>query len=192
MDIIYVPIKDLSPASYNPRQIKENDFKHLKDGLNEFDFVEPIVVNSNKDRKNTIIGGHQRIKAAEALGLKTVPVFYIDLTEDKERKLNIKLNKNTGDWDWDILENEFEIADLIDFGFEEKDFLGVDILELPELPDGDKEEYQNMTFTLHDEQVEIITSAIEKYKKGDEFKCLETFGNESSNGNALYGLITGK
>ena len=114
-------IDDLIFAEYNPRQLSKEQFKYLKDSISRFGLVDPIIINKNKDRKNIIIGGHQRTKVAKAMGIKDVPCLEIDLTYDKERELNVRLNKNTGDWDYDLLANNFDIEELHDWGFDEKD-----------------------------------------------------------------------
>lgn len=95
MEIQQVKIKDLKNAEYNPRKISDFDLKALKNSIKEFGFVEPVVANKN----NQVIGGHQRVKAAQALGIESVPVFYIDLPAEKEKILNLALNRIHGDWD---------------------------------------------------------------------------------------------
>ena len=80
-----------------------------------------IIVNKNKERKNIIVGGHQRVKVAKDMKIEVVPVLEIDLTYEKERELNIRLNKHTGEWDMDNLANFFDMEDLIDWGFDEGD-----------------------------------------------------------------------
>lgn len=122
MKIETVKIKDLKHAEYNPRRLTEKQFNDIKSSLEEFGFVDPVVVNRNKERMNVIVGGHQRVKTWQKMGNKDVPVFYVDLPLEKERELNIRLNKNSGEWDWDKLANEFDAADLIDWGFELDDF----------------------------------------------------------------------
>ena len=107
--IIQKQIDDLIFAEYNPRQLSDDQYKHLKESIDRFGVVDPIIINKNKDRKNTIIGGHQRVKVARTMGIKEVPCVEIDLDYDKERELNVRLNKNTGDWDFDILNEAFEI-----------------------------------------------------------------------------------
>ena len=123
-NIIQKPIDDLIFAEYNPRQLSDDQYKHLKDSISRFGLVDPIIINKNKDRKNTIIGGHQRVKVARTMGIDKVPCVEIDLTYDKEKELNVRLNKNTGSWDFDILANTFDIDELIDFGFDEKELVG--------------------------------------------------------------------
>ena len=124
MEIEKVKIAELKPAGYNPRQISEKDFEQLKKSLAEFEAVEPAVVNKHKGRENIIIGGHQRIKAAKALCWETYPCYFVDLPEEKERELNIRLNRG-GEWDFDKLANEFDLEFLTEVGFDERE-LGID------------------------------------------------------------------
>ena len=139
-NIIQKPIDDLIFAEYNPRQLSDKQYKNLKDSISRFGLVDPIIVNKNKDRKNIIIGGHQRIKVARTMGISEVPCLYIDLPYEKERELNVRLNKNTGEWDFDILANTFDIDELIEFGFEEKELVGKDKDEViePEIEIGEE------------------------------------------------------
>lgn len=83
-------------APYNPRQITDHDFEALRRSLTEFGAVEPVVCNR---RTNRIVGGHQRVKAALAEGFETLPVWWVDLSEEQERTLNLALNRVHGDWD---------------------------------------------------------------------------------------------
>ena len=122
MKIIEKKIIDLIDAEYNPRQLTEKQYEDLEQSIDKFGFVDPIIVNKNKDRKNVVIGGHQRIKIAKRMGINKVPCVELDLSLDQEKELNIRLNKNTGEWDWDELANHFEVKDLIDWGFDEKTF----------------------------------------------------------------------
>ena len=119
--IIHREINTLIFAEYNPRQLTKDQYQNLKDSISRFGLVDPIIVNSNKDRKNIIVGGHQRVKVAKDMDIEYVPVLEVDLTYEKERELNIRLNKNTGEWDMDILANNFEIEELIGFGFDEEE-----------------------------------------------------------------------
>lgn len=70
------------------------------------------------DRKNTIVGGHQRVKVWQSIGNTTVPTVEVNLSLKEEQELNIRLNRNQGEFDFDILANMFEVEDLIDWGFE--------------------------------------------------------------------------
>jgi len=119
--IIQRDIDSLIFAEYNPRQLTKPQYQQLKDSIQRFGLVDPVIINKNKDRKNIIIGGHQRCKVAMDLEIKKIPCIEIDLTHERERELNIRLNKNTGGWDYDILANMFEMEELQDWGFDEKE-----------------------------------------------------------------------
>ena len=129
--IIHRDINSLIFAEYNPRQLTKDQYQNLKDSISRFGLVDPIIVNSNKDRKNIIVGGHQRVKVAKDMDIEFVPVLEVDLTYDKERELNIRLNANTGEWDTDILANMFELDELQDWGFDDID-LKIDDIDLDE------------------------------------------------------------
>jgi hypothetical protein len=121
MDVINVKINKLNPAEYNPRNLTDEQKDNIKKSLDEFGFVNPLVVNSNPDRQNIVIGGHQRLKVAQELGYDEVPVVYIDLSEAQERELNIRLNRNTGEWDLDSLAKHFTKGQLDDWGFDDEE-----------------------------------------------------------------------
>ena len=101
-------VEKLINAEYNPRVLKEHQFKQLKDSIERFGLVDPILVNVNKDRHGIIIGGHQRTFVAQKLGMKTIPAIELDLTLEKEKELNIRMNKNQGEWDYESLANHFD------------------------------------------------------------------------------------
>jgi DNA modification methylase len=111
-------IKDLKPAEYNPRQSTEKQENKLKQSLEKFGVVEPIIVNENEDRKNIIVGGHFRVRELKKLGYKEVDCVLVNLSIQDEKELNIRLNANTGEWDWDLLANEFEDFELTEWGLE--------------------------------------------------------------------------
>lgn len=126
MKIVTKDISELIWAEYNPRQLTQDQFKNLKDSITRFGIVDPIIINNNPDRTNIVIGGHQRIKIAEKIGINEIPCVELNLTLDKERELNVRLNKNTGEWDWDILANQFDLEDLQEWGFDEDELVGFD------------------------------------------------------------------
>tara|TARA_R110002020_G_scaffold467135_1_gene690414 strand:- start:52 stop:1233 length:1182 start_codon:yes stop_codon:yes gene_type:complete len=110
-------ISDLIRAEYNPRKITKVQILELKEGLDEFGLVTPIVVNELQERYNVIIGGHQRLKILEDLGYTEVDCSIVSLPLNKERKLNIKLNKNGGSFDNDLLKEYFDYEELTEWGF---------------------------------------------------------------------------
>jgi len=115
------PIGALIFAEYNPRQLTKDQYKGLRDSIERFGLVDPIIVNKHKDRKNIVVGGHQRIRIAQDLGFKKIPCVEVDLDPDMERELNIRLNRNTGEWDWDALANYFDVGELTEWGFTNDD-----------------------------------------------------------------------
>lgn len=174
----------------NPRLIKDDKFKKLVQSIKDFPEmlnIRPIVVNTDM----VILGGNMRYKACKEAGLKEVPIIITDLSEDKQREFLIKDNTSGGEWNWEVLANEWDNEELESWGLELVGF-DVDAEDYGEdfsLKDGDKEPFQQMTFTLADEQAEQIKNAISDIKSTDEYKYCETLGNENSNGNALYLII---
>lgn len=121
MKIVNRKIKDLIRAEYNPRELTKDQYNHLKDSLLRFGVVDPVIVNKHPDRDNIIIGGHQRSKVWEDMGNESIPTVELSLTLDKEKELNVRLNKNTGQFDMDMLANHFDTSDLLEWGFDEND-----------------------------------------------------------------------
>ncbi len=117
-------INSLIFAEYNPRQLTTEQHQNLKDSIQRFGIVDPIIVNKNKSRENIIVGGHQRVRVAKSMNITEVPVLEIDLSYEKEKELNVRLNKNTGEWDFDTLANNFEIESLKEWGFLDTDLDG--------------------------------------------------------------------
>ena len=128
MIIEKVNLKDVILPDYNPRKIDKETFEKLKKSLEEFGYVEPIIVNK---RNMHVVGGNQRVKALKELGIKEIEAVIVDLDEKKEKTLNIALNKITGEWDFEKLEAVLkEIEDNVELtGFSEKELnkLFVDI-----------------------------------------------------------------
>ncbi|MDF2911217.1 MAG: methylase family protein [Sporolactobacillus laevolacticus] len=99
MIIKKIPVSKINPALYNPRidlQAGDSDFERLKRSLDAFGYVEPLVWN---ERTGNLVGGHQRFKILKASGHTEIDVSVVNLDLDKEKALNIALNKISGDWD---------------------------------------------------------------------------------------------
>ena len=99
-EIENVPIDELRPDPANPRRISDDELESLTRSIREFGLVDPIIA---RREDKTVIGGHQRLVAARRLGLETVPVVYVDLSQEQARLLNIALNKISGTWDNELL-----------------------------------------------------------------------------------------
>jgi hypothetical protein len=108
-------ISDLIPAPYNPRQSTAKQEKHLKESLEKFGLVEPIIFNK---QTGYIVGGHFRVRELKKLGIKEIECVIVDLNEADEKELNIRLNANTGGWDWDTLANDWDVVDLEAWGLD--------------------------------------------------------------------------
>lgn len=122
LQIVSVGIDDLHPAEYNPRTWNDTQMDRVADSIRIHGFVDPVIVNGATHRKNTIIGGHLRWHAARKLKHKTVPVVYVDIPDiEQEKSLNLRLNRSTGEWDYEKLKN-FDIALLENVGFDDGDF----------------------------------------------------------------------
>lgn len=116
-------ISDLKPAPYNPRQSTEKQEKKLQESLKKFGVVEPIIFNK---QTGYIVGGHFRVRELKKLGYKEVECVIVDLSEEDEKELNIRLNANTGEWNWEELANEWDSEKLEEWGLDVPDF-GADV-----------------------------------------------------------------
>lgn len=143
------PIEQLKPAEYNPRQATSKEYADLKRSIQEFGLVDPVIANEHGGRENIIIGGHFRVRVAKDMGIKTVPVVFVDLDEDREKMLNLRLNRNTGSWDWDALAS-FEKELLLDVGFSETE------LDVKLTGEADIEPEVRFTEELHEEQNYVV------------------------------------
>jgi len=120
----------LISSDYNPRKKLEGVAKEqLKTSIERFGVVEPIVVNNASSRQNIVIGGHQRLYVLMEQGAKEVPVFYVTIDDlEKEKELNLRLNRNQGEWDFEKL-SSFDVSMLKEIGFSD---LEIGKLPIPE------------------------------------------------------------
>ena len=166
-------------------------FAKLEAQYKEFGFLNPIIT----DGENGIVAGHGRVMAAKKLGLKELPCIDAShLTETQRRAYIIADNKIAinSDWDTEMLRVEFDELKEADFDLELTGFSLDEIselefdsdceIEMPELNDGDKEPFQQKTFTLHDEQAAVVDDAVTLARTNP---LADTGLNENSNGNAL-------
>ncbi len=123
--IHHVAVTDLKAADYNPRIHRPEAIATLKESITRFGLVDPVIANSALNRKNVLIGGHMRLKAAKELGFKEIPVVYVTIPDpEKEKELNLRLNRNVGDWDYALLKN-LDPTFLTDIGFDNNDLSGI-------------------------------------------------------------------
>ena len=182
-------LAELTPYAGNAKKHDSTQIANVAESIKQFGFVQPIVI----DRDGVIVIGHCRALAAKKLGMNEVPCVCVDdLTPEQVNALRIVDNKsNESEWDFDILPDELADLDFgnfdFDFGLEDEgedyspDEFGDDFT----LPDGNKPEICQMTFTLHQRQKELIEYAISAVKDN----VTETFGNTNGNGNALYEVV---
>lgn len=140
LSVVYVSISQLKPATYNPRKWNQAQTEALTGSIKRYGLVDPLLANSAPSRKDVLIGGHFRLKVAKDLGYKEVPVVYISIPDlEREKELNIRLNKNVGEFDFDLLK-EFDEAFLVGLGFSSEeidDVFGIE--DTPEQFDLQKE-----------------------------------------------------
>ncbi|MEK7607741.1 MAG: DNA methyltransferase [Patescibacteria group bacterium] len=157
IQIEHISIDLLKPAEYNPRKWDRQAEEQLKESIRRYGVVDPLLVNSAEERKNIVIGGHFRLSVIKGLGFKEVPVVYINIPDiEKEKELNIRLNKNTGEFDWDILAT-FDETFLSSVGFSSEDL--DDIFAIEETPE---------QFDLEKELKKLNITEI-KIQKGDVY-----------------------
>lgn len=171
----YRAISELNELEGNPRTIKKDDFERLKKSLQDNqDYFEarPIIL-SDRTGKLVIIAGNQRYKAAKAIGMTEVPTVLLSgLSEEREREIVIRDNVENGEWDMDILANEWDTTDLKEWGAEinwnEQNIADNDEIELDELSDEmelkiklSSEDYRKVVDALRDID-ENLSEAIKK------------------------------
>lgn len=148
MKVEFVKVTELKPSVYNPRKWDEKTLSDMEESIKRFGLCDPLIVNSAEERKNIVIGGHLRLHvASKKLGYEEVPVVYLNLPDiEKENELNLRLNKNLGQWDEELL-RAFDTSLLLDVGFtpDELDFLFDDVLEVSEDDFNVQEELEKIT-----------------------------------------------
>ena len=174
----------------------------MNKSLSKFGAGRSILI----DKNNRIIAGNKTAEEFAEIGLENIQIVEtdgktliavrrndIDLDSPEGREFALADNqtaKTNIDFDFELIETEIDKETQIEWGFDndsvsDSDEFGTDFI----LPDGDKAPFQQMTFTLADEQAEQIKNAIADIKATEEYKYCETLGNENSNGNALYLII---
>lgn len=190
-------LKDLKQDKRNYRKHNDRNITLIRKSVDEAGLGRSIVI----DKNNEIIAGNglvsaiskdTPIKVIETTGDELVVVKRTDLdtNDDKRKKLAVMDNSSSdnSEFNLELLSEDFDSVQLEDMGID-IDSIEDSEIGMPELPNGDKEPFQQITFTLADEQAEKVKEAIEKVKKSENYKFVDTMGNENSNGNALYCLV---
>ena len=158
LKIEHVSIDLLKPCDYNPRRWNAEAAKDLKNSITKYGIVDPLLVNSAPARKGIVIGGHFRLSVIKELGYTEVPVVYINIPDiEKEKELNIRLNRNVGEFNWDLLAKfDEKFLSMTGFTSEELD----DIFAVEETPE---------QFDLQKELAKLNITTID-IKKGDVWR----------------------
>lgn len=185
LQVVYKRLDEIKPYENNPR-LNDDAVEPVANSIKEFGFKVPIVV----DKDGVIVAGHTRYKAAQKLGLESVPCLVADDLSPEQIKAFRLADNKTGelaDWDFNMLGEE--LGELDDFNMERFGFdegvTGDGFSDDFTLPDGDKSEFCQMAFHVHQRQKELIEYACKQVK--DE--VTETFGNPNENGNELYEVV---
>lgn len=147
LKIEQVKVSSLKASAYNPRKWDDKVISDMTESINRFGLCDPIIVNGAISRKNIVIGGHLRLHVAKKLGFEEVPVVYLNISDiDKEKELNLRLNRNLGDWDEELLK-AFDVNLLLDVGFttDELNFRFDDVLNIVDDDFNVKEELEKIT-----------------------------------------------
>ena len=148
-----VKLSEIKINPNNPRLIKDDKFKKLVQSVKDFPEmleIRPIVVNADM----VVLGGNMRLKACKEAGIKEVPIIIADnLTEDQQREFLIKDNVSGGEWDWEVLANEWDSEQLEEWGLDVSNF---DIKEESDDLSNDFETNFRIEIVLNDEKTQEL------------------------------------
>jgi len=191
--LVRYKIKDIKESYYNPRVMTEIEKGKLRTSIKEFGVVQNIIVNI---RNNYVVGGNQRLQVLKELGYKEVDVVEVDLDDEKEKMLNLALNKVSGDWDYvkleELFKEEFSADNLNLSGFDDfeiKALLNTDIED-----DFDVEDIENKDSTVETKNnkiSEVYLCEISFKKKEDAEEFLKGIGIENYEFTGLIKSING-
>lgn len=189
MNIVEKNITELKEYENNPRN-NDGAVEAVADSIKNFGFKVPIIIDSN----NIIVAGHTRLKAAQRLGLSSVPCIVADDLTDEQIKAYRLADNKTGElaeWDFEMLEKELSELTAFDvdmslYGFDEtifEDGFSTDF----ELPDDDKPQTRTITLSLCEEQYNIAMACIDYVTEND--LIVHDFGNNNKKSNALFEAV---
>lgn len=166
LNIKYVPISSLHPADYNPRKWSKEAVKQLQESIKRYGVVDPLIVNSAPHRRGIVIGGHFRLSVIKELGVKEAPVVFLNIPNiDREKELNLRLNKNTGEFDWNLLAN-FSEDFLADIGFSSEELDEI----FPEEENPEQFDLEKELKKLEIEKIEVRPGDV--YEIGPNFRLM--------------------
>ena len=158
LKVVQVDISQIKPSTYNPRKWSQSAIDQLTESIKRFGIVDALICNSAKGRENVLVGGHFRLAVAKKLGYKEIPVVYVNIPDiERERELNVRLNKNVGEFDLSLLA-EFDESFLESVGFSSEEL--DEVFEIDENPE---------EFNIKHELAKLKIDKI-KMKKGEKTK----------------------
>lgn len=184
-----VPVEELVPDPANARKHDDANLTAIRASLRVYGQRKPVVVNK---RNGVVEAGNGTLAAAISLKWTHVAAVYVDDDPSTAAGFSIADNRSAelADWDTDALDKllreidtgDEDLQEMLSKLAEDHDMFDMAEVEPPELASGDRDPFQQMTFTLHDSQVETIKTAMERAKSAGSF---DGYPNENSNGNAL-------
>jgi ParB family chromosome partitioning protein len=191
LEITYREASLLVPYDKNAKIHEEDQIDQIAASIKEFGFTNPILL----DGDNGVIAGHGRLRAAQKMGMEQVPTVELSHLSEAQKRAYIladnRLAEVNTSWDFDLVSIELNALQADGFEIEltgfDDGFLIEDVPEtdFPSLNSDDREPFQQMAFTVHDEQKTIVDDALMKARTRPE---IDTGMNENSNGNALAAI----
>jgi hypothetical protein len=122
LKFIYRNIDELISPDYNPRKASAKEEEDIKTSIRKYGFIDPVIVNVHPDRKNIMVGGNRRVKVYKEMGGTEVPTVEVSIGDiEREKELNLRLNKNTGSWDESKYVGNFTKEMMLSVGFKESE-----------------------------------------------------------------------
>lgn len=158
MEIIIAPISKIKMNPNNPRVIRDDKFKKLVKSINDLPEMlklRPIVVNEDM----IVLGGNMRLKACKEAGLKEVHIIKAsELTEEQQKEFIIKDNVGFGEWDWDMLANEWDEEEIVEWGLDLPFDSNIeDLGEAEEEQEENQQNLFNLTISCNSEEEQNAT-----------------------------------
>ena len=166
---------------YNSNEMTKKQYQDLWDSIKKYGMVLPLTINKHKTRMDRIIGGFHRMKIWGDMGHKVIDTTEEKLTLKLEKELNLRLNKNHGHFNWDVLANNYDVNDLIGYGFDETEIYGIEhIKETKDIPDKGKIRFSDELLLEHNYVVLVFDNeldwqvAVDKLKLKKVKSCIKT------------------